>query len=420
MLSNLAEQKVVVDLTNPEENVLEGLIFNRVYSIQKNDLNLIDQYINIKKIESASFVSMNSIYRIPKEIFKKLHHLKELSIGDYFSYLDTNNFEYLKNLKVISFLRGVQEIKSNAFNGLNNLVFLNLNYCHISYLESGCFNGLINLKYLILKSNQISEIREEIFSPLENLIYLNINGNPLKFFNANGLENLRYLNINCPFSELTLKEKSTENLNNLEVLVSSKVIVKSKKLKVLYLDKFSNENCEPNDPNAFKELEYLQFKYLNLLNMRHIDFFNHFNFESLKVLIGSFEEIPKFGPSFFNLKYLKLYNVKQFNKNCFENFQNLDYLKITLEENASFIENIEPDHFTGINQLKYFQLETYFMKLPDLSAKESIFENLFNPDEKLSKETYENLFMVIFLKLKQNYTFYLKKLYLDLCREFKY
>ncbi|RNA36375.1 chondroadherin [Brachionus plicatilis] len=411
VISELAYQKIVVDLTNPQKNELGSLYLRQVTSepIKNNDLDLIDQYINIEKIEDVLF-SMTSWAVIPKEIFKNLHQIKNLDIFDYFSFLDTDNFEYLKNLKVIHFLRGVQEIRCNAFNGLNNLVYLSLDYCDLTFLESGCFDGLINLKYLSLVRNRISEISEEIFSPLKNLIYLYMGDNPLEYFNPKGLNNLQYLNIDSPeFFDSSILTKydqkqqnhhslklsgmrSYSNLKNVEALKSHKMIINSKNLKVLDLYQFSRENCDPNDPNIFKDLEYFKLEKLNLLG--DDNFINRFNFRNLKVLVGSFEKIPKFEKSLSNLKYLVLDYVKEFDKNCFEHFINLEYLKISIDKNASLIEEIEPDHFMGIKQLKCFEVKINSGKLPDLSAKESIFENLFKPDEKLRKTSFENFYKI--------------------------
>ncbi|RNA10130.1 toll-like receptor 13, partial [Brachionus plicatilis] len=417
VLSSLANQKIVVDLTNPQKNELKSLNLGQVTlePIKNNDLDLLDQYINLEKIEDA-WLSMANWEVMPKEIFKNLHQIKHLFINDYFSFLDTDNFEYLKNIKVLSFLRGVQEIRSYAFQGLNNLTYLSLDYCEITYLESGCFKGLINLKYLSLVGNKISEISGEIFSPLKNLIYLYIGDNPLKYFNPQGLNNLRYLNNDSskffdssiltkyhkqqqkllqaaiPIDEILYGLRSFNNLKNLEALKSHKMIINSINLKVLDLYHFSIENCDPNHPNTFKDLEYLKFNEFNFLG--DDNFINRFNFRNLKVLVGSFKKIPKFEKSLSNLKYLALHNVEEFDKNCFENLQNLEFLKISIEKNVSLIEEIGPDHFVGAKQLKYFEVGIRFGKLPDLSAKESIFESLFEPDEKLRKKTFEHFFQI--------------------------
>ena len=117
------------------------------------------------------------------------------------------------------------------------------------------------------------------------------------------------------------------------------------------------------------------------------------------MLICKFKKIPKFGKNFSNLKYLNISDVEEFDKNCFENLQNLEYLEISFYSNALLVQNIDEDHFKGISSLKYFKLKMKFARLPDLSIKEPIFNKLFKPDQKLSEYTNDSTLMVSFIKI---------------------
>ena len=207
-------------MTNPTENEVKSIIID--YSgqssmFQQDNLDQIDKYINIEKIECVHFDRMISVLKIPKEIFKNLPYIKSLFISDYYSFVDANNFDYLQNLVYLRFLRGLQELRPRAFYGLNNLVYLNLNHGCISYLEEGCFDGLINLKFLNLETNLLREIRKSFFLPLRNLIYLNFSGTPFNNeVNLEGLVNLQYLKFDSFFS-FDIKFRSNDVLNNLQV-----------------------------------------------------------------------------------------------------------------------------------------------------------------------------------------------------------
>ena len=55
------------------------------------------------------------------------------------------------------------------FDGLNNLLILNLDFNEITELDKHFFSGLNNLKALFLASNKLTEIKEETFIYLKNL-----------------------------------------------------------------------------------------------------------------------------------------------------------------------------------------------------------------------------------------------------------
>ncbi|CAF0928454.1 unnamed protein product [Brachionus calyciflorus] len=378
ILLNLMDSKLIIDLTNPEKNEVNQISSFRAKNVVHPDF--IDQYINIEKIKIAKF-QMNELSKIPKELFKNLRYIIKLYISDYFYYIAANDFSFLENLVSLNFSNGVQEIRPNAFNGLNNLVYLNLNYCSLSYLEEGCFDGLVNLKFLNLQSNILREISESVFEPLKKLIYLDLSLNRIRNeVNLNGLESLRHLHINS--SKLFKLEfnssndlLSIEGLNFYTIFTTHRIDTES--LKYLCLSQFPTELS--SNQNAFKSLEYLKIDSLCTDNQ----FLDQFNFENLKVLIGKFEKIPKFGKNLRNLKYLKISDVKEFDKCCFEYLNSLDYLDISLIYKASLINNIEEDHFKGVNNLKFFWIKSNFAEPNDFLTKEPIFENVIKSNGEL-------------------------------------
>ncbi|CAF1132632.1 unnamed protein product, partial [Brachionus calyciflorus] len=309
---------------------------------------------------------MLGLIKIPKEIFKKLLFIENLLISDYHCYLEANDFSYLENLVYFAFVRSVQEIRPNAFNGLNNLVYLNLNYCYLSYLEEGCFDGLINLKFLNLHKNFLGEIRDSVFAPLKKLIHLDLSDNRIRNeLNLNGLESLRYLNISSNYYQYYFN-LSVNVLISLEALKYDRNLtehrIDTEKLKYLCLSTFPTELS--SNPNAFKSLEYLNINNLCKDNQ----FLDQFNFENLKVLIAEFDKIPKFGKNLRNLKYLKIFKAEEFDIFCFE-------------------------YLNRVNNLKYFGIRLQGKaKSSSFSIKEPIFEKLIQANENLESSKSSDYF----------------------------
>ncbi|CAF0855187.1 unnamed protein product [Brachionus calyciflorus] len=401
ILLKLAECNLIIDLNNTESNELGCLRIKNTKSINGLDLDFIDQYINIKKMQSA-YISMEYFHRIPKEIFRKLSNLKNLSIDNFNSYLDANDFEYLKSLEYFHSWKNIQEIRPNAFNGLNNLVYLNLKNCDLSYLEEDCFNGLVNLKYLNLESNLLREIVQRVFMPLKKLICLNLKGNKIQnLINLEGLDNILFLIINSPH-DFCLINDSNNGLLNMKALIIERLTkgleINTQCLKYVRLSELPYEYSD--NAKAFFNLEFMKIDNL----FKENNFLNQFYFDNLKVLIISCEKMPKFGHFFSNLKYLKISNVKEFQENCFLFLKNLIHLEISLDNEE--ILNIKNGHFEGLSHLIYFFISG---KLSELSKKMSIFEKLFEKNQTLKRYDSSSEFKIYVEHYDSNPIFYINK-----------
>ena len=76
----------------------------------------------------------------------------------------------------------LSSIQNYYFNGLKNLIYLDLNFNQIANIESDAFNDLINLQTLYLSNNNIKKIAFNIFKNSFKLTSL--------YFNYNSLEDL--------------------------------------------------------------------------------------------------------------------------------------------------------------------------------------------------------------------------------------
>ena len=103
-------------------------------------------------------------------------------------------------------LSGISSLKTGDFDGLTNLMSLDLSSGSLSELPTNIFDGLTNLVSLDLSSGDLSELPTNIFADLTNLGTLLLNGNDLVTLPAN------------TFASLTNLETLLLNDNDLETL----------------------------------------------------------------------------------------------------------------------------------------------------------------------------------------------------------
>ena len=148
-------------------------------------------YNNLNEIKSNAFVGMNWLTNII---------LNENKINS----IPVNTFNGLTNLQNL-YLWGnqISSISTGTFSGLTNLINLALNNNQFNWntFSTSTFSGLTNLISLNLWWNQISSIPTGIFSGLINLQNLYLNGNQINTIpnnTFNGLNNVKtiYLNDN--------------------------------------------------------------------------------------------------------------------------------------------------------------------------------------------------------------------------------
>ena len=114
---------------------------------------LLRSYRNNKDLN----LSEKSIKTISKNTFNRLDNFN----------INTPEFKYLNKLQLQK--NQIGEIKSDTFNGLENLRELDLSANKIELLEDNSFNGLKKLYELNLRFNLIKEINANTFNGLDNL-----------------------------------------------------------------------------------------------------------------------------------------------------------------------------------------------------------------------------------------------------------
>ena len=91
-------------------------------------------------------------------------------------------------------------LEADLFDGLTNLLFIELNNNSLMTLDEGLFEGLTKLDQLLLNNNNLMTLDEGLFEGLTNLYSIDLSSNNLMTLEADlfdGLTGLRNLKLQC-------------------------------------------------------------------------------------------------------------------------------------------------------------------------------------------------------------------------------
>lgn len=282
---------------------------------------LIDQNQRTSKFSLSGF----HFKSIEQDAFVNCRNMTHLFLsGNKIKSLVANIFKHgLENLKTLDlFGCSIKTIEPNAFDGLSNLISLNLGHnSQIDLNDSAQFNGLTKLKILNLSDNDFkSDINElEIFSNLNNLIMLDLAlcslRNSIKSTLFTGLNRLETLDLtHCMIT--TIESNCFKNLVNLKTLdlqynhfpyIDSKTFNGLNNLEKLHLQDCSIVKIESD---AF--IQQTELTDLNLSG-NNTELLNEQSFNGL-----------------MNLKELSLNYMLDININAFVNLKNLQSLRFNV------------------------------------------------------------------------------------------
>ena len=394
--------------------ILRGLLLPNLEDVKINNL-----YIN--KLDLFS----NLIEIIPEDFFSRLKFIKEINLHDnaisdltnlyrnidknpcaflfletldlssnQISSLDGNNFDKLKNLKVLNLVWNQIEILSafdlNKFNqvkefklgnnelyakiscedfsfrNFSNLDLLDLSYCdEFKSINSNLFAGLKNLINIVLFEIDFSNVNENIFFELKNLKILSLTGvvenkeQFLKFFS----------NIPAKYS-LELLDISGNNLTSLDGLNLNQF----SKLKAL---RFTYNFIGKINQNTFDGMNELRIVDLSSNLIESLDFDLFFQGNKIEEFRRFLNQITKVEFDFFkeakNLRilYLSGNNLADLSQICFScmtnlteiylsgnniyiisNFDKIFNLKL-IDLSINYIQIIQPNAFSNLPKLIY-------------------------------------------------------------------
>ena len=362
---------------------LDQLLKDRLNKTIDLILNWLDlPYLKDVKLNNSHIskldLSNNNIKSIPEDFFSRLKFIKEIilrenSISDLtnfyrniekklcaFIYLETldlssnkissvdgNNFDKLKNLKVLYLHRNQIKILSiddfNKFNQIkelrlgnegmifdedlsfkkfSNLDLLDLSYCKFKPLNSNLFAGLKNLTNLDLFEIKLINVTENIFFEFKNLKKLSL---------LSVVENKeQFLNI---FSFIPAQY----NLEHLDISGNNLISLDGLNL------------------NQFSKLRILYLTDNKLSDLSQICFYCMTHLTEIFLWRNNISKIPNFDKN-LNLEYIGLYNnnIQTIHTKAFYNLPKLE----TIDFEGNPIKLIEPNAFYYCTNLKVIWLPT--------------------------------------------------------------
>lgn len=145
-------------------------------------------YLDENGLQNISVDAFNGLHLV-YELHLEKNSLKDLAVGCLRG-LEANTVTLNENL--------IEELKDNVFEGVLNILILDLSFNKIRLLHSKSFQYLDGLEHLILNDNKICHLPLGIFGQLDTLTHLNLAGNKLRSLDVtalSGLTSLITLNI---------------------------------------------------------------------------------------------------------------------------------------------------------------------------------------------------------------------------------
>ncbi|XP_072904259.1 toll-like receptor 3 [Hemitrygon akajei] len=366
-------------------------------------------------------LSNNKLTTLPGNLFQWLPHLENLSLEDNnIRHIGNETFTGLGNLKSLNLKKslkgqdisdkGQSSIDDYSFQGLRNLIHLNLEDNAIVGIKNHTFSGLVSLKYLSMYSCSVDfrTINNETFlsltkSPLINLnltktkisklqagafsifnrlrkldLGLNSISQPLtgeEFQGLNAIEEI-YLSFNL---KLTLTSSSFENVPSIKILMLSK-------------SKISTLNFQPSPFHLLQNLTVLDLSNNNLANLHKDVFSDLLRLQVLKLQHNNLARLWKSfnpgGPVLYlhGLKELRILDLQssgldEIPEKAFQGLFKLETLDLSLNDI-----NFLPDHvFDDLESLKSLYLQKNLITSVAKDVFNQVFSNLaalymgFNP-----------------------------------------
>ena len=313
----LSENKLV----NIKSGTFKGLIKLEVLSLTKNEIIEIEpnSFQDLNALSDLRF-EFNRLELITNESFLGLNSLLNLD----FSFQNFKNF----SLNTLSGFPSVKEIKLNnnlinafpvssihhlSWNYLKNVIFIDLSFNQLSFLDSHSFDYLVSVNFLNLSNNFLNCISSSLFSFNRNLKYLDFSYN-LIF----KIDHYAFSSLNQ--SDLVHLDLSYNRLD----FIKNYFFVKLSNLEKLNLRSNSISLIEESSFNDLVNLTDLDLSENCLFQIEKKLFQKTFKLISMNL---SFNIIKKFEPQ--TLLYLKRLANLSLSNNLIEHFSNSLIDKLT-------------------------------------------------------------------------------------------
>ena len=424
---------------------LPNLEYVKIYNYSINKLDLSDNYIQafpedffsslkfIKEInfKDNSILDLKFFYRNIEINLCAFLYLEKIDLGfNNISSLNGNNFDKLKNLKVLNLdhnqikmfstfdlnkFNRVKELRLGniemiidedlSFRNFLNLDLLDLSYCILKSLNSNIFAGLKNLSSLDLFGINLSNLTENIFfefKNLKNLSLVSVVKNKKQFLNI-----FSYFPARNNLELLDISENSLISLDDLNLNQFS---------KLKYLD-LSHNNIRKINQTSFNGMKELRCVYLEWNDVESLSFDLFFEENKIEVFWISHNKIKKVKFDFFkeakrlrilDLSYTNLDSLSQICFTCMTNLTQVYLWSNNISKVPNFAKNINLEYiglhfnniqiiqsnaFYNLSKLKTIDFEGNPIKLVEPNAFYNCnnLEIIWLPIHNLTKDVLYNL-----------------------------
>jgi Leucine-rich repeat (LRR) protein len=295
--------------------------------------------------------------------------------------LTSNQLNYSPGLQDVSWTdSNIKYIKIGAFDGLQNLEYIDLSRNEIKRTETALFSKLTRLKHLNISRNRLDDIRRLSFINLDNLEVLDVSHNELQvipFQVFAPLSRLQYLDISynriATFLDFYFNPnrqlKSLFLNNNSLVKITSNALVNLKELETLDISSNKLDYIPKNMFDNFDQLRKLNISYNNFQNISSDAFKNLKNLRWLNMGGNRLRLLP---PSLFtnneNIEDLRLEHteITVIQNTNFKGLNNLEKLYI---RNNGYLREIEPFVFQDTLTITHLDISANVLTFLPLSLK---------------------------------------------------
>ena len=267
--------------------------------------------------------------------------------------IEENSFQQMSNLKSLTFYHeevcdasnnGIRNITPSTFNGLSNLLRLNLQKLCLTHLQRGSFVGLSSLKSLDLSSNMISEIEDFTFDPLIYLEELNLQQNALSEITEWWSDDKNHLTkLDVSFNDVDMINNSTfQRLPALDRLDLSNNKINSSALEYTFTHLIMLKTLKLNN----NQLEKLNVKMFGT-NLNNLLILSVSHNQLTAIEHDTLKPMQKLEALF--LHYNRLTNLEE------GMVSGIEYLH-TLDLNDNQIESVGDNAFSGLVNLNVLDL----------------------------------------------------------------
>ncbi|CAF0985845.1 unnamed protein product [Brachionus calyciflorus] len=185
----------VIDLSDKNKNILKSFRFKSVIAsnLDKVNFHIMDSIVNVDKIEEFILL-LHYVYELPDNFFFKFKNIKNLLISTFGLHYEPSYFNGLNNLVKLELYRvQLKAITQDSMASIENIEVLKFIDSNVESIDDGAFKNMKNLRELDLSSNKITQITDLTLQGLDNLTYLNLKNNPIKKVPKSALSRLTKL-----------------------------------------------------------------------------------------------------------------------------------------------------------------------------------------------------------------------------------